>query len=215
MQGGTTLDTFRAMHRDEFLRAKLRILGNTGHILDIGGGLRVSRDRGNRFDAERAAWILPLLNGCKYEIADPVDTYNPDIVADIHNMPFEDGSLTALICLSVFEHIENPFAAVSELYRVLKVDGSCLAWVPFLFPYHAAPGYYDDYWRFTEAGCRQLFKKFAAVEVQRTSGMVEAITHVTPFGRWSAFRKLSVALDRLVPRPHDNKSAGYYIFATK
>jgi SAM-dependent methyltransferase len=42
---------------------------------------------------------------------------------DILNMPFEDNTFDATICLHVVAHVENDFKAYSELYRVTKSGG--------------------------------------------------------------------------------------------
>jgi len=55
-----------------------------------------------------------------YKILDQVGDYCPDIVGDIHNLPFLDNSQEAIICIAVLEHVENPIKAMEEMYRTLK-----------------------------------------------------------------------------------------------
>ncbi len=87
--------------------------------------------------------------------------YNPDIIGDIHNLPFADNSIEAIVCLAVLEHVENPFKACAEIHRVLKPGGFCLITLPFLYYYHAEKGYYKDYWRFTKDAVELLFQDFS------------------------------------------------------
>ncbi|MBP6946374.1 MAG: methyltransferase domain-containing protein [Candidatus Pacebacteria bacterium] len=78
----------------------------------------------------------------------------PDIVGDAHNLPFPDASFEVVVCSEVFEHLEDPRKAVSEMHRVLVSGGIIILTTRFLFPVHDAPG---DYFRFTPYGLRLLF----------------------------------------------------------
>ena len=105
---------------DLFFEEKMKqIFQEKKKIVDIGGGLRVLKEKGNRFDPRRA-WISEYLDKVDYKIVDPVPDYKPDIIGDIHDLPFEEDSLDAIICIAVLEHVENPFKAFAEMYRVLK-----------------------------------------------------------------------------------------------
>ncbi len=120
------------------------IFSNAKLIIDIGGGLRIDKDKNNRYNPKNA-WLIPLSQKVDYKILDPVDTYHPDIVGDIHNLPFDANTIDAIFCLAVLEHVENPFKAVDEMHRVLRPGGYCFVYVPFLYYYHAEIGYYKDY----------------------------------------------------------------------
>lgn len=87
-----------------------------------------------------------------------------DLVLDARRMPsVPDGSIDAVFCSGVFEHIDDVHAAVQECWRILKVGGTLLAGVPFAQPVHRAP---QDFWRFTEYGVRFLLRAFAIEEIQ-------------------------------------------------
>lgn len=79
----------------------------------------------------------------------------PDIVADAHDIPFDDNSFETVLCTEVLEHVKDPFRVVSELHRVLKKDGTLILTTRFLFPLHETP---SDHWRFTRYGLEELFK---------------------------------------------------------
>ena len=92
----------------------------------------------------------------------------------------DNESADAVICKAVLEHIDDPFKAVSEIYRILKPGGKCLVSVPFLYPYHAEIGYYGDFYRFTEDGVKHLFRNFSQIEISKVRGLFETITNLLP-----------------------------------
>lgn len=53
-----------------------------------------------------------------------------DVVADICDLPFENNGFDLILCNHVLEHIPDDLKAMSELYRVLKKEGTLIAQVP-------------------------------------------------------------------------------------
>lgn len=184
-------------------------------VIDIGGGLRISKERGDRYEEASASWIVPLLSESKYLILDPVETYHPDVVGDIHALPFEDDSLDAIVCLSVLEHVEDPMLACREMLRVLKSGGTLFLYVPFLFYYHAEKGYYHDYWRFTEDALHLMLKGFSTVELETSRGAIETLLNLLPFGSRFFVREPARLLDRLLGKTNSKQTGGYYVLAVK
>jgi SAM-dependent methyltransferase len=203
------------MTADLFFRTSVeRLLVPGKKILDIGAGLRVDPARGNVVDPARA-WILPLLNKIEYQVMDPVDTYHPDIVGDLMQAPLANDSYDGAICLAVLEHIPRAWEAAAELHRILKPGGHLLGYVPFLSPYHAMPGYYGDYVRFTDDGIRALFSTFSQVEICHVRGPAETILHLLPSGFKGKLSKwIARQLDAI--RPGSGKQAsGFFFFCQK
>ncbi len=199
----------------KFFKEKIkRIFNDKKTIIDIGGGLRVSEKQGNRFDKANE-WMLPFLDKVEYKIMDPVDTYHPNIVGDIHSMPFQDNSLEAILCLSVLEHVENPILAAREMHRVLKSDGYCLVYVPFLYYYHAEKGYYGDFWRFTEDSINFMFKDFSNIETQQARGAIETWLKISPLGRFKLLLLVGEFFDKLTGKSKSKQTSGYYVFLIK
>lgn len=202
---------------EDFFRSKIgKILADKKSIVDIGGSLRISATRGNRVNPGMK-WISDAIkqNGVDYKIMDVVPDYNPDIMGDIHNMPFADNSLDAIICMAVFEHIEDPLKAAKELYRVLKTGGYCLFQAPFLYYYHPEKGYYNDYWRFTPDALKMMFKNFSVMETHNIRGAAASVIHLTPLGKISFFAAIGNFLDRLFKKSGSNQSSGFTVFLVK
>ena len=200
---------------DRFFKEKIiKIFTECKSVIDIGGGLRVLKDKGNRWQKDRQ-WILPYVKKVEYKIMDPVLDYSPDIVGDIHNMPMGDNSQEAMICLAILEHVQNPPKAIKEMLRVLKPGGFCLIYVPFLFYYHAEAGYYKDYWRFSEDALRHLTKDFSKVEIQNVRGALSTWLHISPFGRLKILKFIFRHLDTLLGKNNSRQTSGYYLFLTK
>lgn len=200
---------------DTFFESKITLIfTEKKSVLDIGGGLRISKEKNNRFD-KRRGWIVPYLNKVDYKIMDPVPDYHPDVVGDIHAMPFGDNSQEAIICMAVLEHVENPFTAMKEIYRVLKPGGYCFIYVPFLYYYHPEIGYYADYWRFTKDALHLLSKDFSTVEIQPVRGAIGTLIRLSPLGRYRWCENLATALDRLTGKINSKQVSGYNVFLIK
>lgn len=80
----------------------------------------------------------------------------PDIFGNAEKLPFASCSMTKIYLLDVLEHIENPLRALSEVRRVLKIDGEVVIRIPFMYPIHDAP---VDFTRFTLFGLQSIIKK--------------------------------------------------------
>jgi SAM-dependent methyltransferase len=77
----------------------------------------------------------------------------------------------------VLEHIPEPEMIISEIYRVLKLNGKLLLNVPFYYCIHEAP---HDFYRFTEFALRYLLEKvgFKIIKLEFIGGPVEVIADV-------------------------------------
>lgn len=80
-----------------------------------------------------------------------------DMIADAHNLPFENETFDSVIMQAVIEHLHSPNLAVEEAFRVLKNGGYLYLEVPFLQGFHADP---YDYQRYTQVGLEKLVEKF-------------------------------------------------------
>ncbi len=199
----------------EFKKEKIeKILNEKEFIIDIGGGLKAWKDKGNRFHDVKYPHIE------KVKVLDPVDTFNPDIVGDVQNLPLADNSVDAFICHAVLEHVPNPLKAVEEMYRALKPGGYCYIYVPFLYYYHAEKGYYHDYWRFTIDILEHMFKDFKSSEIQSEMAAIGTLINLTPLPsvfpkQRNLIIKIGYFLDKLFGKLNSKQVSGYYAFLVK
>ncbi len=198
---------------DAFSREKLtRIFTEKHRIIDIGGGLRLDPKKNNR-TSDTHAWLRPMMKNVDYKILDKVDEYHPDIVGDIHTLPFENESIDAYICIAVLEHVEDPQRAVNEMYRTLKKGGYAYIYVPFLYYYHPMKGYYNDYYRFTIDGVKHLTREFSSVEVHNVRGALSTLANLVPW--FSKKTTIFDYIDRVVGKLTSTQTSGYIVLCTK
>jgi SAM-dependent methyltransferase len=96
----------------------------------------------------------------------------PDIVADIHNLPFPDASYNIIVCTEVLEHCHTPQKAIDEMFRVLTKGGKLILTTRFVYPLHDVP---HDYFRFTKYGLKYLFKNWSSTEIKSETKSFSAI----------------------------------------
>ena len=137
--------------REGWLERTLAAIPEKSRILDAGAGTRryrrycchleyVSQDFG-QYDGEGDG--VGLHSG-------EFDYGELDIVSDICDIPEENGSFDAIMCIEVLEHVPNPAEAIKEFGRLLKVGGLLVLTAPFcslthLAPYHFCTGF-SEYW---------------------------------------------------------------------
>lgn len=96
-----------------------------------------------------------------------------DMIADVTDLPLEDGSVELILNQAMLEHVTRPEVVVREMHRLLQPGGEVFCYLPFIQPFHAAP---DDFYRWTMPGVRHLFRHFDHIEVGvgagPTSGML-------------------------------------------
>jgi len=119
------------------------------------------------------------IGGCEGTIKNILENFAVQYVVapnfpevDIHHLPYEDNSFDFVILDQVLEHVERPWTAVDEVYRILRPSGISIVTAPFLIHYHALPPW-KDYYRYTPDAWRVLFRKF---EILVTDGWGNAET---------------------------------------
>ena len=110
-----------------------------GYTLDISSEKHASYEKN---------WNIELKNLINIDIEG-----NPNILADINNLPFKNNTISNFGCFNVLELLQFPKIAVQEIHRVLNKTGYLVGYVPFLYPIHNQP---VDYWRFSNQALYQI-----------------------------------------------------------
>lgn len=96
-----------------------------------------------------------------------------ELVADIHNVPLPDGSVSRIVSDNVLEHVKDPVSAVKEMHRLLSSGGYLYVSTPFMYPFHSSP---YDFQRWTTEGLKELFQEFEIIEIGVRAGPFSALT---------------------------------------
>ena len=99
------------------------------------------------------------------------DSSEVDVVADAYDTTLSDESIDTILSSAVLEHLERPWDAVKEMYRVLKRGGYVILTAPLFWHLHEEP---RDFYRYTKHGLKYLFEDagFEVVEVKPLSGFI-------------------------------------------
>ena len=111
--------------RDFAVRAIKENVGSEGMILDLGCGAgpftsEVLKYKSNVIAADYSADILEKARARIQSVNDREAALSQ---CNSEKLPFKSGSFAAVVCLGVISYVPNRFAAVEEMYRVLKEDG--------------------------------------------------------------------------------------------
>jgi SAM-dependent methyltransferase len=89
--------------------------------------------------------------------------------ADINRLPFADTSFDCVICSEVLEHIPDHEAAVKELIRILKPEGTLVISVPRYYSEKLCWLLSYDYWH-SEGGHIRIYRKKELPEILMKQG---------------------------------------------
>lgn len=196
------------MKTKEFIDIKIAEIAKEKIVLDVGGGERFGK------------WLSEykhLFKDTEYKTFDYDRSTGADVIGDIHQIPLVEGSIDAVICNCVLEHVDNPVIATKELFRILRPGGKILVHVPSIYPYHARSGHYPDLWRFFDDTVEMLFADFSKVEIKKRGGYFKALMFFVPFQHRLRFliEPLADLLDLIFQTEKRSTTAGYYIYAIK
>jgi SAM-dependent methyltransferase len=101
------------------------------------------------------------------------------IVGDAHRVSdlVPAGAYPVIYSGSLLEHVAAPWLVAAEIARALPLGGIAIHVVPWLWPTHSEP---NDFWRFSDAGLRQLFGPELGFEIVDSGNIYPAIAIPTP-----------------------------------
>lgn len=159
-----------------------------GPVLDLGTP--------QPFQKEMAA--LRAVSAGPVFCADYVISSGVDMVADAHALPVATGSVGAVLCSHVLEHVRDPRQVVSEVHRVLQPGGMAYFTLLDFWPYHAKPGVYADYHRFKPDAVTLLFEGWTAVRTLQGGGVGHIVLNYAPRLARRPAQRVANLLDRRV-----------------
>ena len=119
-----------------------------GRVLDIGCA--------DQFVRQYLSSNVEYIGLDYYQTATEWYETKPNIFGDAQQLPLESESIDSVFLLDVLEHIPDSDLCIKEITRVLKVKGTLVLQVPFIYPIHDAP---LDFRRWTSFGLIHLAKE--------------------------------------------------------
>lgn len=89
------------------------------------------------------------------------------VLGDAEKIPFKDRSMDFILCTQALEHIQNPWEAIREIYRVLNFGGTVFLSTHGIWEIHPSP---KDYWRFNPDGFESMFRNYKDVRIIPNGG---------------------------------------------
>jgi len=133
----------------EFLDVTIQYLDLPGPIYEFGSYLVTGQ--------EDLANLRPLFPGKQYIGCDMRKGPGVDKVLNLHDIDLPINTAGTVLCFDTLEHVEYPWKAIEEIYRILRPGGVAIMSSLMNFPVHNYP---HDYWRFTPEGFKSLLKIF-------------------------------------------------------
>jgi hypothetical protein len=165
-----------------------------GPLLEVG-----SKDYGSTQDLRALFAGKGTYIGVDMEDGPGVDVVL-DLTEDFETIDAKLGGrrFSAIFCLSVLEHCEQPFKMAENLTLLLKPKGRICIGAPFSWKVHAYP---NDYWRFTPEGIKKLFPK-VRFDIERSTAATS---------KKNEFQKLDDELGKISFSFNRHREAGHIV----
>ena len=194
---------------DNLLEEKIKFLSqNCSAVVDFG---KSSREKFKYFQKGQIKTV-------------DINKFNdyPDIIDDICELKsIQSDSVDGVICNAVLEHVYDPQAAVSNIFKILKVGGYCLIYVPFLYRYHAPLDLkFQDYFRFTKDGIAYLFRNFSEITLYPVRGKFSTMLNLMACWKKKVEKlfgdKINIIIDAILGgKKETDQVSGYVVWLKK
>ena len=202
----TKINNYYLKNQKDFRDRILNEIDRNDRILDIGMAMR---DKHKKIQSK----ILETLD---------VNDFNeyPDIICDIcSDISGLEDKYNKIICIAILEHVYDPFAAVSNLKKMLKNDGVIYGYVPYLYYYHAPNDLkFQDYFRFSKDALAYLFRDFNDVELFPVRGRISTPLNILFAGRWKKYAEktnINIFLDKFFSNKKNTKQCSGFNFIVR
>lgn len=116
--------SYRRKYLDEYLdKYKHLFIGK--RVLEVGAE-----------PAKRRGSFRPPVDAGVWHTLNRSESLGVDIVAELPDLPVGDKEYDVVLCTEVLEYLDDPAAALNEMTRILKSDGTMIVTVPFIHPLH-------------------------------------------------------------------------------
>lgn len=114
-----------------------------------------------------------------------------DVLGDLRELPFPNGTFDAAVCIQTLEHVNEPMQVTNEIGRVLKPGGRYYLSAPMCWHQHQKP---HDFFRYTSFGFKHLLEN---------SGL--RVLEMRPMGGYFWFLSFNLQMLHawLFPRPRN------------
>lgn len=141
--GAIIVDTLRY----DFIKKSFTNAGPREYLLDLGCGVKPFKPYYDTI-AKKSIGI---------DVAQsPHGTNAVDIVYDGKIFPFKENEFDLVFCTEVMEHVPDPVLFLSEINRVMQMNGKLIMTTPFMVPLHEEP---YDFYRYTKYGIKELLTR--------------------------------------------------------
>jgi len=156
--------------QNAFLRDRVGVLPNIKSVLNAGSNPEALDKEGLRYRD-----YFP--NAEFYTLDKNVELKYPNhFCLDLHDLSMLNKRFDLVLCMSVLEHVKNPFVVAKQLKSVIADGGYLFVSVPLFYPVHKSPDEgFSDYWRFTDDGLRELFEDLNELWIMRYSSVIIAV----------------------------------------
>ncbi|HET7541378.1 MAG TPA: class I SAM-dependent methyltransferase [Polyangiaceae bacterium] len=167
----------------------LPLLASTSdRVLEIGCGAGRTLELLKRSGRCRTSYGVELVPAVAEEARSRVDHVFVGSIEDLA-LPLDPGSMNAILCLDVLEHMVDPWSAVAKLTALLAPGGVLVASIPNVQNYRVILPLLLGRWEYTAEGLLdrthlRFFTRASAIELLECSGLIVERVNVTGiFGR--------------------------------